>query len=262
MAIERMMEETSQIYRKEKSLTDPFYLDREPSGLFSALLPRRVKAGEQSRGLSRPPHGEGTGTGPDFIRLADTGVPTLPPGPPLAKFSRSSPLKLEPRRKRPITLFISFVALDVGVRKLSDLPTNGPSWDDWDEESINERSIWVSYLASWQLPLGKTACAGENLFPFLLFHWLRVEEVAAPHGRDLKSGLIECCFQEILITRSLAWGCFGGCRNIPSAIISSEMATQSQFFVNLFGAKMSWTNRLQTTIKKYLKRRLAGLGEA
>ena len=108
-------------------LTDPSYLDKEPSGLFSALLPSRVKAGEQSRGLSRPPHGDGTGTGPDFIRLAGTGVPTLPPGPPFAKFSRSSPLKLEPRRKRPITLFISFVALDVGVRKLSDLPTNGPS---------------------------------------------------------------------------------------------------------------------------------------
>jgi hypothetical protein len=51
----------------------------------------------------------------------------LPPGPPLAKFSKSPPVKLEPRRNRPITLFISFVALDVGVRKLSDLPTKGPS---------------------------------------------------------------------------------------------------------------------------------------
>ena len=128
MAIERMMEETSQIYRKEKSLTDPFYLDREPSGLFSALLPRRVKAGEQSRGLSIPPHGDGTGSGPDFIRLPGPGgVTMLPPGPPLAGLSRSPPVKLEPRRNRPITLFISFVALDVGVRKLSDLPTKGPS---------------------------------------------------------------------------------------------------------------------------------------
>ena len=102
----------------------PNYLDKEPSGLFSALLPSRVKAGEQSRGLSRPPQGDGTGTGPDFLLLDACDCAAKPGGPPLAMFSRSSPLKLDPRRRRPITLFISFVALDVGVRKLSDLPTN------------------------------------------------------------------------------------------------------------------------------------------
>ena len=48
----------------------------------------------------------------------------------------------------------------------------------------------------------------------------------------------------MLLTRSFAWGCLGGWRTIPSASISSETATQSQFFVNLFGAKISWERDL------------------
>ena len=87
-------------------------------------MPSLAKAGEQSRGLSRLPQGDGTGTGPDFVLPLEE-APTTPL-PLLAKFSRSSPLKLDPRRIRPITLFISFVALE-GVLKLSDLPTKGPS---------------------------------------------------------------------------------------------------------------------------------------
>ena len=85
------------------------HLEGGTSGLLSPL----PQAGEQSLVFRTPPQGEGTGTGPAFP-LAATPLAEEP--------SMSFSLKLEPLRRRPITLFISLVAVDV-ARKLSALPS-------------------------------------------------------------------------------------------------------------------------------------------
>ena len=100
-----MSETNSRLSSASKLSSDLESVELDPSGLSSSRL------GEQSLVLSWLAQGDGTGMGPDLPPLE---LPTP---------SRSSALKLEPRRRRPITLFISFVALDGVVRMLSDLPT-------------------------------------------------------------------------------------------------------------------------------------------